>query len=54
MNFLIQKTWITEPIKKDINETNIISTTSNRNRGENTKIEAMELMQELIADNQPM
>ena len=54
MNFLNQKTWVTEPIKKDINETNIISTTSNRNRGENTKIEAMELMQELIADNQPM
>lgn len=54
MNFLIQKTWVTEPIKKDINETNIISTTSNRKRGENTKIEAMELMQELIADNQPM
>ena len=54
MNFLIQKTWVTEPIKKDINETNIISTAPNRNRGENTKIEAMELMQELIADNQPM
>ena len=54
MNFLIQKTWVTEPIKKDINETNIISTARNRNRGENTKIEAMDLMQELIADNQPM
>lgn len=53
-NFLNQKTWVTEPIKKDINETNIISTAPNRNRGENTKIEAMELMQELIADNQPM
>ena len=53
-NFLNQKTWVTEPIKKDINETNIISTARNRNRGENTKIEAMELMQELIADNQPM
>ena len=54
MNFLNQKTWVTEPIKKDINETNIISTAPNRSRGENTKIEAMELMQELIADNQPM
>lgn len=54
MNFLIQKTWVTEPIKKNINETNIISTAPNRSRGENTKIEAMELMQELIADNQPM
>lgn len=53
-NFLNQKTWVTEPIKKDINETNIISTAPNRSRGENTKIEAMELMQELIADNQPM
>ena len=54
MNFLIQKTWVTEAIKKNINETNIISTAPNRSRGENTKIEAMELMQELIADNQPM
>lgn len=53
-NFLNQKTWVTEPIKKDINETNIISTAPNRSRGENTKIEAMELMQEFIADNQPM
>ena len=54
MNFLNQKTWENEPIKQNINETNIINTTPKRNRGENTKIEAMELMQELIADNQPM
>jgi hypothetical protein len=54
MNFLNQKTWEDEPIKQNNNETNIISTAPNRSRGENTKIEAMELMQELIADNQPM
>ena len=54
MNFLNQKTWENEPIKQNINETNIITTVPNRSRGENTKIEAMELMQELIADNQPM
>ena len=54
MNFLNQKTWENEPIKQNNNETNIISTAPNRSRGENTKIEAMELMQELIADNQPM
>ena len=54
MNFLTQKTWENEPIKQNCNETNIISTAPNRSRGENTKIEAMELMQELIADNLPM
>ena len=54
INFLNQRTWITEPIKENCNETNIISTAPNRSRGENTKIEAMELIQELIADNQPM
>ena len=54
MNFLNQKTWENEPIKQNINETNIITTVPNRSRGENTKIEAMELMRELIADNQPM
>lgn len=54
MNFLIQKTWKNEPIKQSINETNISTNAPNRSRGENTKIEAMELMQEFIADNQPM
>ena len=54
INFLNQRTWITEPIKENCNETNIISTAPNRSRGENSKIEAMELMQELIADNQSM
>ena len=54
INFLNQKTWITEPLKENCYETNIISTAPNRSRGENTKIEAMELIQELITDNQPM
>ena len=54
INFLNQRTWITEPIKENCNETNIISPAPNRSRGENSRTEAMELMQELIADNQPM
>ena len=54
INFLSQKTWITEPIKEKINETNIICTASNGSRGENAKAEAIELIQEFFADNQPM
>ena len=54
INFLSQKTWITEPIKENINGTNIICTASNGSRGENAKAEAIELIQEFFADNQPM
>ena len=54
INFLNQRTWITEPIKENCNETNIINTPSNRHKGENAKIEAMELMQEFIASSQPV
>ena len=54
INFLNQRTWIAEPIKENCNETNIINTPSNRHKGENAKIEAMELMQEFIASSQPV
>ena len=43
LNFINQRTWITEPINY----------TSDANRGDHTKADAMEVMQELIANNQP-
>lgn len=52
LNFLNQRTWITEPIKETDYETNINNYTSDANRGDNAKAEAMEVMQELIANNQ--